>query len=77
VVSFPQMCSACGVLAGPKGQESLKVREWVCGCGAVHDRDRNAAVNILREAKRMVAAGQAETRNAYGGQVRPVTPGSA
>jgi putative transposase len=76
---FPstQLCSACVAHTGPKGLEGLKVREWVCGCGVVHDRDRNAAVNILREGKRMVAAGQAETRNASGGQVRPGTPGTA
>jgi putative transposase len=76
---FPstQLCSVCGVLAGPKGLEGLGVREWVCGCGAVHDRDRNAAINILNEGKRMVAAGQAETVNASGGQVRPGVPGTA
>jgi putative transposase len=76
---FPstQLCSECGVLAGPKGLEGLGVREWVCGCGAVHDRDRNAAINILNEGKRMVAAGQAETLNASGGQVRPGMPGTA
>ena len=76
---FPstQLCSVCGVLAGPKGLEGLKIREWACGCGAVHDRDRNAALNILREGKRVVAAGQAETVNASGGQVRPGVPGAA
>ncbi|WP_199037379.1 RNA-guided endonuclease InsQ/TnpB family protein [Glycomyces salinus] len=76
---FPstQLCAACGVLAGPKGREGLRVREWVCRCGAVHDRDLNAAVNILEEGRRMVAAGQAETVNASGGQVRPGTPGIA
>ena len=37
-------CSACGLI-----QESmpLRVREWVCECGAIHDRDINAAKNIL------------------------------
>lgn len=37
-------CSACGLI-----QESmpLSVRDWICECGAVHDRDRNAAQNIL------------------------------
>jgi transposase len=44
-----QTCSNCGVIGGPKGREGLGVRWWVCGnCGAVHDRDRNAAVNIAR-----------------------------
>jgi IS605 OrfB family transposase len=76
---FPstRLCSACGVLAGPKGLEGLKVREWRCGCEVVHDRDRNAALNILCEGQRMVAAGQAETRNASGGRVRPGRPGTA
>ncbi len=56
-----QMCSACGVKDGPK---PLHVREWTCaGCGATHDRDVNAAVNIAK------AAGLAVT--ACGAQVRP------
>ena len=45
-----QTCSACGRVDGPK---PLSVRSWQCACGAVHDRDRNAAKNIL-------AAGRAE-----------------
>jgi putative transposase len=40
-----QVCSACGVKDGPK---PLNIREWECqACGAVHDRDVNAAKNIL------------------------------
>jgi putative transposase len=63
-----QVCSACGAKDGPK---PLGVREWACaGCGTVHDRDVNAAVNI-RNLGRMVAAGRAETQNACGAQVRP------
>ncbi|WP_026923071.1 RNA-guided endonuclease InsQ/TnpB family protein [Glycomyces arizonensis] len=60
---FPstQLCSACGALTGPKGLEGLSVREWACGCGAVHDRDANAEINIRREGKRLVAAGHADT----------------
>jgi len=44
-----QTCSECGCLSGPKGREGLAVRRWVCGdCGAEHDRDQNAALNIAR-----------------------------
>jgi len=43
-----QVCSACGARGGPKGREDLVVRDWICGgCGARHDRDINAAINIL------------------------------
>jgi len=63
-----QVCSACGVKDGPK---PLNVREWTCGaCGAYHDRDVNAARNILHLGQK-VAAGRAETLNACGAQVRP------
>lgn len=42
-------CSDCGSLTGPQGRTGLVVRRWVCGeCGASHDRDQNAARNILR-----------------------------
>ena len=59
-----QVCSACGVKDGPK---PLSVREWTCAvCGTVHDRDVNAARNIL-------AAGRADRLNACGGQVRPAS----
>ncbi|MFJ7293180.1 RNA-guided endonuclease InsQ/TnpB family protein [Streptomyces collinus] len=62
--AFPstQLCSACGLRDGSK---PLHVREWTCrACGAVHDRDRNAARNVLFEGRRIVAAGRAETLNA-------------
>jgi putative transposase len=64
-----QVCSACGVKDGPK---PLHVREWQCKqCGTVHDRDVNAARNIL-------ALGRRERLNARGGQVRPAaTPAPA
>jgi transposase len=39
-------CSACSELTGPKGDTSI--REWTCShCGTEHDRDQNAALNIL------------------------------
>jgi putative transposase len=57
-----QVCSACGAKDGPK---PLSVRTWTCKeCGTTHDRDVNAARNIL-------AAGQADRLNASRGSVRP------
>lgn len=43
-----QACSDCGAIGGPKGIAGLRIRDWECPhCGAVHDRDVNAAKNIL------------------------------
>lgn len=64
---FPssKLCSACGALAAAM---PLDVREWTCGsCGTTHDRDENAAVNLL-------AAGSAAT--ACGASARPLRDGS-
>jgi putative transposase len=65
--AFPssQICSACGFRDGPK---PLNIRQWACG--TVHDRDHNAARNVLFEGRRIVAAGRAETLNAGGAPVR-------
>ena len=42
-------CSDCLQKTGPSGLSGLSIREWSCpGCGSVHDRDVNAAKNILR-----------------------------
>lgn len=41
-------CSDCGARTGPSGLRALGVRAWVCTqCGAQHNRDVNAAKNIL------------------------------
>jgi putative transposase len=41
-----KLCSNCGVVVD---ELPLKIRSWVCpSCGVSHDRDFNAAVNILR-----------------------------
>ncbi|MGW4477017.1 RNA-guided endonuclease InsQ/TnpB family protein [Nonomuraea sp. NPDC004354] len=37
-------CSSCGAV---RASMPLDVRSWTCACGAVHDRDVNAAKNIL------------------------------
>ncbi|MDQ0596045.1 IS605 OrfB family transposase [Streptomyces canus] len=43
---FPssKLCGACGTI---RAKLPLNVRTWTCECGAVHDRDVNAAKNIL------------------------------
>ena len=58
---FPssKLCGACGTI---RAKMPLNVRDWTCDCGAVHDRDVNAARNIL-------AAGLAAS--ACGDGVRP------
>ena len=59
---FPstRMCSDCGRI---NDKMALGVRAWDCPCGAAHDRDVNAAINIK-------AAGQADF-NDRGAHVRP------
>jgi putative transposase len=43
---FPssKTCSVCGAVCD---ELPLNIREWTCRCGAVHDRDVNAARSIL------------------------------
>jgi putative transposase len=48
-----RVCSSCGASTGPSGPGQLVVRQWECtDCGAVHDRDVNAAMNILKVGSR-------------------------
>ncbi len=55
-----QTCSCCGVISAnsPKGRAGLRIREWTCaGCGTLHDRDVNAARNILALGHERLAVG--------------------
>jgi putative transposase len=53
-----QTCSVCNSRTGPKGWEGLGIREWTCShCGTTHDRDINAARNILAVGHGRLAAG--------------------
>lgn len=43
-----RVCSSCACETGPKGVTDLGIRNWICSeCGTSHDRDTNAALNIL------------------------------
>uniref|UniRef100_UPI0029C9AF8B RNA-guided endonuclease InsQ/TnpB family protein n=1 Tax=Micromonospora sp. RTP1Z1 TaxID=2994043 RepID=UPI0029C9AF8B len=60
---FPstRMCSDCGRI---NDKMALNVRAWDCPCATTHDRDVNAAMNVL-------AAGRADNSNDRGARVRP------
>jgi IS605 OrfB family transposase len=55
-----QTCSCCGEISvnSPKGRAGLGIRVWSCAlCGTLHDRDVNAAKNILRLGHQSLAVG--------------------
>ncbi len=55
-----QACSCCHAISGssPKGRAGLGIREWTCAeCGTTHDRDVNAAKNILALGHERLAVG--------------------
>lgn len=61
-------CSSCGAKQSEMG---LNIRHWHCACGAKHDRDINAAINIKNEGiKALMAEGHPATP-ACGEHVRP------
>ncbi|MDJ0741987.1 MAG: RNA-guided endonuclease TnpB family protein [Xenococcaceae cyanobacterium MO_167.B27] len=60
-----QICSCCGKSGGRK---ELNVREWEClYCNTFHDRDVNAAINLL---KYKDAGGQSESQNGRGSKCK-------
>ncbi|MEU0820970.1 RNA-guided endonuclease InsQ/TnpB family protein [Streptomyces mirabilis] len=63
---FPssKLCSVCGTL---RDRMPLNVRTWTCDCGTTHDRDVNAAHNLL-------AAGLAVTVCGAGVRPQRITP---
>ena len=66
---FPssKLCCACGTL---RGKLPLNVRTWTCDCGTTHDRDVNAANNLLAAglAVSVWGAGVRPQRSSPGGQ---------
>jgi len=55
-----QVCSGCGCISAtsPRGRADLGIREWTCAeCGESHDRDINAAKNILAAGHCRLAGG--------------------
>ncbi|VXB36209.1 transposase [Massilia sp. 9I] len=64
-----RLCSGCGA---KNSKLALGERSWTCGCGARHDRDVNAAINLQRLA---TAALGVETALPVASQA--LTPGTA
>ena len=74
---FPssKTCSTCGKVVE---KLPLTVRSWTCACGACHDRDHDAAKNILAAGHAVSACGETvrpkRSKNAKAGLVEAGTP---
>lgn len=77
-----RMCSACGAATGPQGLDGLAVRQWTCTvCACAHDRDVNAARNILARGlaifeEQFAAAGEAKAVEAAVNEIGQHSVGS-
>lgn len=69
-----QTCSVCHSRTGPKGRKGLGIRGWQCAlCGAIHDRNVNAAQNILAAGHRRLAEGISAVRAERMSSARTIT----
>lgn len=68
---FPssRLCRHCGSI---NSELKLSDREWTCDCGARHDRDLNAAINLKNLTVRAVRPKQAERRTLAESDIRPI-----
>ena len=71
---FPssKTCNNCGYI---NQSLNLEIREWTCpSCKRKHDRDFNAAINILNEGFKIISSGTDDYR--HGDQIRPSSDGT-
>ena len=61
-----QICSSCMKISSnsPKGRVDLRIREWQCECGIIHDRDINSSKVILALGHKRLAVGIPHLANA-------------
>ncbi len=70
-----QICAACGT---KHKKLTLNIRQWAClHCGSIHDRDENAAKNILNNASREATATVGATESHAGGEMSELLMSSA
>ena len=65
-------CNNCGYV---NQNLTLNIRTWICpNCSTNHDRDINAAKNILKEGQKILSSGTDDYRR--GDQIRPISIGT-